>query len=206
MKNPFNKSFQLFTIGHSNRAFDEFLSLLKKFQIETVVDIRRYPSSRKFPHFNRETLQKLLTEHGIEYLWLEALGGRRHGGQNEKSPNLGLTSPAFRSYADYMATDQFRTAVKTLLSTFAASRTAIMCAEKLYWKCHRRLLCDYLTAQSIEVKHIMEEAELIDHKLTPSAVISADFTVTYPTLALSKRSASKGPPIAPDNEKSLFDA
>jgi uncharacterized protein (DUF488 family) len=194
MNNPVNKSFQLFTIGHSNRSFDEFLSLLKKFQIETVVDIRRYPSSRKFPHFNRETLQKLLSGQGIEYLWLEALGGRRHGAQNEQSPNLGLTSPAFRSYADYMATDQFRAAVTTLLSTAAASRTAVMCAEKLYWKCHRRLLCDYLTAQGTDVKHIVEEANLIDHKLTPSAVVTDDSTVTYPSL-----------PIAPDNEKSLFD-
>ncbi len=97
MKNLVNKSFQLFTIGHSNRSFDEFLSLLKKFQIETIVDIRRFPSSRKFPHFNREMLQKLLSEQGIEYLWLEALGGRRHSGQNEQSPNLGLTSPTART-------------------------------------------------------------------------------------------------------------
>ena len=105
------KDVQLFTIGHSNRSAEEFLSLLREFQIETVVDIRRYPSSHKFPHFNRETLRKLLSAQGIGYVWLELLGGRRHTGKSQDSPNIGLESPGFRNYADYMATDEFNKAV-----------------------------------------------------------------------------------------------
>jgi uncharacterized protein (DUF488 family) len=140
------KSLKVFTVGHSNRSFEEFLLLLKEFEIWVVADIRRYPSSRKFPHFNREELLKLLSKQNIRYIWLEALGGRRHAGKNEKSPNAGLESPGFRNYADHMATDDFRSAVKELLSIAATSRTAVMCAEKVYWKCHRRFLSDYLTA------------------------------------------------------------
>ncbi len=175
------KSLKVFTIGHSNRSFEDFLSLLKEFEICVVADIRRYPSSRKFPHFNREVLLKLLSKQNIRYIWLEALGGRRHAGKDGKSPNAGLESPGFRNYADHMATDDFHSAVKELLSTAAKSRTAVMCAEKLYWKCHRRFLSDYLTAQGVEVKHIVEAGKLQLHRLTPGAVITADARVIYPS-------------------------
>jgi len=175
------KSLKVFTVGHSNRSSEEFLSLLKEFEICVVADIRRYPSSRKFPHFNREVLLKLLSKQNMGYIWLEALGGRRHAGKNDKSPNAGLESLGFRNYADHMSTDEFRSAVKELLSTAATSRTAVMCAEKLYWKCHRRLLSDYLTAQGVEVKHIVEAGKLQPHRLTPGAVITADAAVIYPS-------------------------
>jgi len=184
MKPVGEKTLQLFTIGHSNRSFDEFLSLLKAFEVRVLADIRRYPSSRKFPHFNGEVLRKLLEAEGIRYLWLESLGGRRHTAENDKSPNVGLSSPGFRNYADHMATDEFRAAVEELLSTAASSRTAVMCAEKFYWKCHRRLLSDHLVAQGVQVKHILEPGKAPDHKLTPFAVIGADATVTYPTSEL----------------------
>ncbi|MHC4622028.1 MAG: DUF488 domain-containing protein, partial [Planctomycetota bacterium] len=144
------ESLNLFTIGHSNLSWEDFLSLLREFSINTIVDIRRYPSSRKFPHFNREVLHTLLDAEGIGYAWFEALGGRRHTAPNKTSPNTGLKSIGFRNYADYMATNEFRTAVQELLSTAASSRTAVMCAEKFYWKCHRRLLCDYLAAHKVE--------------------------------------------------------
>jgi len=177
------KTLQLFTIGHSNRSFEEFLSLLKAFEIRVVADIRRYPSSRKFPHFNHEVLLQLLNKQNIRYIWLEALGGRRYAGKNDKSPNTGIKSPGFRNYADYMTSDKFRAAVQELLSIAAGAQTAIMCAEKFYWKCHRRLLSDYLIAKAVEVKHILEPGRASEHKLTPYAVISDDGIVTYPSPA-----------------------
>lgn len=178
------KNLRLLTIGHSNRLFEDFLSLLKEFGICVVADIRRYPSSRKFPHFNREVLRKLLDAEGIRYVWLEALGGRWHTRKNGKSPNSGLKSPAFRNYADRMITDEFRSAVEELLSIAATSRTAVMCAEKFYWKCHRRLLSDYLSAKGVEVEHIVESGKLQPHKLSRGAVITADATVIYPSTEL----------------------
>lgn len=175
----------LFTLGHSNRPFEDFLSLLRGVDIRVVADIRRYPSSRKFPHFNREVLRKLLKAEDIEYLWLEALGGRRHTGKNDKSPNAGLESPGLRNYADHMAADEFRVAVQKLLSvagsaTGAKLPTAVMCAEKFYWKCHRRLLSDHLVAQGVEVLHIIEPGRVSAHKLTPGAVVTTNGGVCYP--------------------------
>jgi uncharacterized protein (DUF488 family) len=174
------ESLRLFTIGHSNRSWEDFLSLLREFSINTIADIRRYPSSRKFPHFNRKALRTLLDAEGIGYVWFEALGGRRHAAPNEDSPNAGLRSIGFRNYADYMAADDFRAAVRQLLSTAASSRTAVMCAEKFYWKCHRRLLCDYLAAQAVEVEHIIDPCKSRQHKLTPGAVITPEAAVIYP--------------------------
>lgn len=145
-----------------------------------VADIRRYPGSRKFPHFNSDVLCGLLAREGICYLWLEALGGRRHTGGNNKSPNAGLKSPAFRNYADRMTTEEFRTSVQELLSTAALLRTAIMCAEKFYWKCHRRLLSDYLTAQGVEVEHIVESGKLQAHRLSRGAAVTTGTGVIYP--------------------------
>lgn len=175
------KSLNLFTIGHSNRSLEDFLSLLREFSINMVADIRRYPGSRKFPHFNGDLLRKLLHPEGIGYAWFEELGGHRHTAPNKNSPNTGLKSIGFRNYADYMATNEFRTAVRRLLSTAASSRTAVMCAEKFYWKCHRRLLCDYLAAQAVEVEHIIEPGKSQPHKLTHGAVITTEAEVIYPS-------------------------
>lgn len=171
---------RIFTIGHSNRSFEQFVSLLKEFKVCLLADIRRYPSSQKFPHFNREVFCKLLEAENIEYLWLEALGGRRHTGKNDKSVNIGLKTPGFRNYADYMATDEFILAAQQLLSAAAGARTAVMCAEKFYWKCHRRLLADYLVAQGIEVVNILGPGKLSAHKLTPYAVTTKT-GVIYPS-------------------------
>jgi len=186
---PIMEGLRVFTIGHSNRSAEEFLSLLKKFEIATVADVRRYPSSRKFPHFNRETLREFLNARSIDYVWLEALGGRRNKGKmawpsligNDDSPNTGLESPGFRNYADYMATEDFKTAVAGLLSAAVSARTAVMCAERFYWKCHRRLLSDYLVAQGVEVIHIVEPSRTCAHKLTSGAVVApGGAVVTYP--------------------------
>ena len=183
---------RLYTIGHSNLSFESFASLLKEFGIDRVVDIRRYPSSRKFPHFNLPALCERLAAVGIDYLWLEALGGRRSGGKNQMSLNLGLKNPGFRNYADYTATEDFRSAIQRLLSAAGESCTAVMCAEKLYWKCHRRILSDYLVSQGIEVVHIIESGRSSNHTLSASAV-ATEAGVTYPE------------PTPTDNQKSLFD-
>jgi len=166
--------------------------LLKEFGIDLVVDIRRYPSSRKFPHFNRPALCERLATEDIDYLWLEALGGRRHDNKNQKSPNLGLKSPGFRNYADYTATEDFRSAVQRLLSAAGESCTAVMCAEKLYWKCHRRILSDFLVSQGVEVVHIIESGRSSIHTLSSSAIVT-EAGVIYPE------------PAPTDNQKSLFD-
>ena len=192
MKTGTEKTLRIFTIGHSNLSFEQFASLLKEFGICLIADIRRYPGSRKFPHFNRQVFCKLLAAENIEYQWLEALGGRRHTGKNDKSLNTGLKSPGFRNYADYMGTDGFRTAIQELMSTAATLRTAIMCAEKLYWKCHRKLLADYLVARGIEVVHIVGPGRLSNNKLTPYA-IATETGVIYPLLETD------------DIQKSFFD-
>lgn len=192
METGIENTLRIFTIGHSNLSFEPFVSLLKKFEIRLLADIRHYPSSRKFPHFNRPVLSERLAAENIDYLWLEALGGRRHTPAGEESLNMGLRSPGFRSYADYMATDEFRRGVQQLLSAAACSRTAIMCAEKLYWKCHRRLLSDYLTAQGMQVIHILDPGKSSEHTLTPDVVIT-ETGIIYPSAKLKQE------------QKTLFD-
>src|SRR5262249_29031249 len=119
-----------FTIGHSNLLLSQFLSLLIRHGIETLVDIRRFPTSRAHPHFNQNHLEAALREAGIEYLWVENLGGRRGKSKDSStSPNLGLENEGFRNYADYMRTLQFREAVEELLQFAGSKRTALMCAE-----------------------------------------------------------------------------
>ena len=185
------ENIRLFTIGHSTRPMDEFLLLLREFKIEVLVDIRRFPGSRRLPHFNRQSLEKMLPAAGIEYIWFEDLGGRRSGPEIDKLLNPGLKSAGFRHYADYMQTEQFRLAVDKLLSIAREKTSVIMCAEKLFWKCHRRLLSDYLTAQGVLVEHIMDSSRLQPHKLSDDAVITPDLHVVYP----SSGNASKDPKL-----------
>ena len=166
------------TIGHSNHTLDRFLALLASHEVEALADIRRFPGSRKHPHFNRDNLAAALPKSGVEYHWLEALGGRRHKRRDE-SPNLGLENEGFRNYADYMLTDEFREGVEKLLEVAQRKRTAIMCAEGLFWQCHRRLVSDFLAANGVTVQHIMPGGELRPHKLTDSAVVE-NRQVTYP--------------------------
>ena len=171
-------SLPLFTIGHSNHSLERFLALLVQHEVEALVDIRRFPGSRKHPHFNRDNLTVALPKLGVEYHWLEALGGRRHM-QRDESPNLGLENNGFRNYADYMLTDEFREGVEQLLEVARQHRTAIMCAEGLFWQCHRRLVSDFLVANGVTVQHIMPSGELRPHTLTDGAVIEGG-QVTYP--------------------------
>ena len=170
---------QLFTIGHSTHPLDRFLALLAQHHIEVVCDIRRFPSSRKFPQFNQDSLATSLQEVSIEYHWLAALGGRRGKTTNGSSSNLGLRNESFRNYADYMNTEAFQEGVRELLTVAGARPTAFMCSESVFWRCHRRLVADYLLVKGVPVRHIMPSGELRPHTLTEGAKVEAS-ELTYP--------------------------
>jgi len=169
----------IYTIGHSNRSWEDFTALLEKYAIRTVADIRSLPGSKKFPHFDRENMEKSLFDLGLKYIWLPKLGGLRRGRKGFESPNIGLTNPGFRAYADYMATSEFLEGVEELLVVASESTTTIMCAEALYWRCHRRLLSDYLVAHGIEVSHIPGLNNLAPHKMTQGVEITPEGQVIY---------------------------
>jgi len=171
----------VYTIGHSSRSMEEFLGLLCENGITLVVDVRRYPSSRKFPHFNRENLGRILGECGIGYIWRgEALGGRRHDPRPD-SPNTGIKSPGFRAYADHMLTEEFQEALDELVELAKSNKVAIMCAEALYFRCHRFLISDALLSKGVEVIHILGPGKVKRHKLTKFAKILRPGMVIYPS-------------------------
>ena len=174
---------QLFSIGHSNQPLDRFLGLLAQHRIEALADIRRFPGSRKYPHWNQQNLAASLQEAGIEYHWIETLGGRRRSKKaGPASLNLGLRNESFRSYADYMLTEEFHQAAGKLLEIAARKRTAMMCAEAVYWRCHRRLVSDFLLANHVAVQHIFPNGEVRPHKLTEGGQVEQG-KVTYPLSA-----------------------
>ena len=169
----------VYTIGHSNDSIEHFLDLLKQHEITALVDIRRFPSSRKFPHFNESNLSRALQENGIEYHWLESLGGRRPEAKDPLSQNTGLRNQSFRNYADYMLTDDFRSGVEELQQIADSKRTAIMCSESVFWRCHRRLVSDFVLAKGGSVQHVFPSGESKSHALTEGAKVE-DGQVTYP--------------------------
>jgi uncharacterized protein (DUF488 family) len=158
----------LYTIGHSTRTLDELVSALKAHKIETLVDIRAFPMSRRLPHFNREFLESELSKRGIRYVWMKALGGYRRA-IREGSPNTALRNASFRNYADYTLTPEFEQAMAELLQIAEQSPTAYMCAERVYFCCHRMIVSDWLVAHGHEVQHIDAEGPTRPHKLTPEA-------------------------------------
>ncbi len=158
----------LYTIGHSTRTLDELISVLRAHDIRTLVDIRAFPMSRRLPHFNRETLEASLQNAGIRYLWMKALGGYRKK-IREDSPNTGLRNASFRNYADYMLTSDFDATIAELLSLAENSRTAYMCAERMWFQCHRMLVSDWFVAHGHTVLHIDGEGPVKPHRLTPEA-------------------------------------
>ncbi len=153
----------VFTIGHSNHSGDNFFERLRQHGIAALVDIRRFPSSRAFPHFNRDELSTALQANDIEYRWLQELGGRQPKRKHFDSPNWGLRNDSFRNYADYMLTDQFRAGMNALSEIARAKRTAIMCAESVFWRCHRRLVSDFVLASGGTVQHIFPNGEVKPH-------------------------------------------
>ncbi len=158
----------LYTIGHSTRSLDELITALQAHSIETLVDIRAFPVSRRLPHFNRESLEKALPAAAIQYVWMKSLGGYRKQTRTD-SPNIGLRNTSFRYYADYMLTAEFKDAAAELIQLAELSRTAYMCAERVYFRCHRMLVSDYLVAHGHNVLHIDDAGPAKPHKLTAEA-------------------------------------
>lgn len=157
----------VWTIGHSTRSLEEFLELLFKNKIELLADIRRFPGSRKYPHFGGEALQQSLSAAGIGYEHFAELGGRRR--PRPDSHNDIWRSESFRGYADYMETPEFEDGIERLLKVARAKRTAIMCSEAVWWRCHRSLVADTLKARGIEVIHILSPTKNEIHPYTSAA-------------------------------------
>jgi len=158
----------LYTIGHSTRSLDELIDALRAHEIRTLVDIRSFPASRRLPHFNRESLEAYLPPAGINYVWMKELGGRRKKTRDD-SPNIALRSDSFRNYADHMLTPEFEQAAARLIALANESRTAYMCAERLWFQCHRMLLSDWLVAHGHPVFHIDAKGPVKAHQLMPEA-------------------------------------
>lgn len=159
----------IWTIGHSTRTFEEFINLLNSFSIELVADIRSYPGSRKFPQFNKEALRITLPKNNIHYVHLKNLGGRRK--VNPDSKNTSWRHLAFRGYADYMESDDFRKGIDELEKIAEEQRTAYMCSEAVWWQCHRSMVSDYLKLQGWKVMHIMGISKAEEHPYTSPARI-----------------------------------
>jgi uncharacterized protein (DUF488 family) len=171
----------IFTIGHSTRTIAEFVALLHEVHVDLLVDVRSIPRSRFTPQFNRDLLPDALALEGIGYEHLHALGGRRHHPKGAPaSANTFWRVPAFRNYADYAETGAFRAGLDELLALSRAHRCAIMCAEAVWWRCHRRIITDYLLARGVPVEHIMGPGQLTPATLTPGALVLADGTLRYP--------------------------
>ncbi len=158
----------LYTVGHSTRPLAELIETLQAHSIQTLVDIRAFPMSRRLPQFNREALEKTLPEAGIPYLWMAALGGYRKK-IREDSPHIALRNDSFRNYADYMLTAEFETAMAELVALAESSPTAYMCAERVYFRCHRMLVSDWLVAHGHQVMHIDGMGPVKPHRLTAEA-------------------------------------
>lgn len=167
----------IYTVGHSTRSIDDVLALLEAQRIKLLVDVRQFPQSRRMPQFNRDALAASLARHEIGYEHFQALGGRRK--PSTDSINAAWREEGFRGYADYMQTDQFTAALECLMSRAGAQRTAIMCAEALYWRCHRRLIADALLARGWTVLHIQNAEKVEPHQL-PSFARIEGVRVTYP--------------------------
>ena len=159
---------RIWTIGHSTRNVDDFISLLDQNGIKLLADVRTLPGSKRYPHFNKEALAESLSARGIRYEHFPELGGRRK--TKRDSRNTAWRNPSFRGYADYMETEQFHKGVERLLDLAReAGPTAIMCAEAVWWRCHRALISDYLKARDIEVTHILNANKVEPHSFTSAA-------------------------------------
>jgi uncharacterized protein (DUF488 family) len=159
---------RIFTIGHSTRTIDELCEILSNYQIFTLVDVRSFPRSFKNPQFNTDVIGRELSKFDIQYVWLGELGGRRKGlGQSSK--NTCWKNRSFRNYADHMETEQFTEGIRQLLRLGESAMVALMCAESLYWRCHRSMIADFLKSKGIEVMHIFDGRHSQKHEYTKCA-------------------------------------
>ena len=162
----------LYTVGHSTHPIETFLGLLSQHGIAVLADVRSFPSSRRWPQFNQAELQRSVENAEILYRWFKSLGGRRNL-KRPDSPHTAWREAAFRSYADYTESADFENGLHELVELALASRTAIMCSEGLWWRCHRRIISDNLTARGWEVRHIMPDGKLVPHVLADFATVRA---------------------------------
>lgn len=157
----------VWTLGHSTRPIDELLDVLAAYRIELLVDVRRFPGSRRLPQFQSAPLEAALAARGLAYRWIPALGGRRR--PDADSPHTGWRHPAFRAYADHVHDEEFAEGLCELLTLASGLRTAIMCAEVLWWRCHRRLIADVLVTLGYDVVHIRDAHHAEPHRIAPPA-------------------------------------
>ena len=180
-------SLTIWTIGHSTHTIEEFIGMLGHNQIEILVDVRHFPGSRRFPHFNKIAMQDALVTAGIRYEHLVELGGRRP--VRPDSHNMAWRNASFRGYADYMETQPFRGGLDRLLEIARTGRTAIMCSEAVWWRCHRSMIADYLKAIGLHVFHIMGTKEGQEHPYTsPAQVVCGRLSYQGPTAGSACRS------------------
>ena len=173
----------VWTIGHSTRTAEEFIDVLAAHEIEVVADVRRFPGSRRLPQFGAEALSGSLRLAGLGYRWIEALGGRRRPAP--ESPNDAWENEAFRGYADHTENEEFAEGLFELLTIANGVRTAVMCAELLWWRCHRRIIADVLVSLRYEVRHIRDAGVAELHDLAPPArMVDGVLTYASPTLQL----------------------
>ncbi len=171
----------IFTVGHSTRTVRELVALLREAEVTLLVDVRSIPRSRTTPQFNGDTLPDALAAEGIGYRQIRALGGRRHTRKGAPpSHNPYWRVAAFRSYADYAETGEFRAGLDELQALARVAPCAIMCAEAVWWRCHRRIIADYLLARGWDVEHIMGSGKIVEATPTPGALFMPDGTVRYP--------------------------
>jgi uncharacterized protein (DUF488 family) len=156
----------IYTVGHGTRSIEEFLPILASVEVLRLVDVRTAPGSRRHPQFGRDALAASLGEQGIEYVWRRELGGFRR--PRPDSPNIALENASFRGYADHMASEEFRAGLGWLIETSHAVITAIMCAESLWWRCHRRMISDALAVADCDVIHLLDERRREPHRLHPA--------------------------------------
>ena len=175
---------EVLTIGHSTRSFDEFLALLREHQVTTLVDVRRFPGSRRHPQFNAPVLARALEEAGIAYVHEPDLGGHRE--PRADSPNTAWRLASFRGYADHMAGTAFRDALERLRARAARERPAVMCAEAVPWRCHRQLISDALVATGTPVRHVLGPGPARAHEKNPGARLGADGVLVYPAAATAR--------------------
>jgi uncharacterized protein (DUF488 family) len=162
----------VYTLGHSTLALDAFLTLLDAHEIAGIADVRRYPGSRRHPHFAGEALAASLAKAGVAYAWMPELGGRR--APRPDSPHVAWRVEGFRAYADHMETPEFAAGLARLLDVAAERRTAVLCAEAVPWRCHRRLLADALVVRGVEVRHVMGPKAVDPHELTGFARVEGE--------------------------------
>ena len=170
----------IWSVGHSTRTIDELIAILHEAGVTRIADVRLIPRSSRYPHFNTDSLSRSLADAGIDYRHLPALGGRRRPMKGRTSRNTLWRVEAFRNYADYAETPAFRTALGELERLAHERPTAYMCAEAVWWRCHRRLITDYLLARGWHVIHLLGAGEGEAASLTPGAIVHEDETIEYP--------------------------